>query len=141
VSWNDFCTTFREHYISAGIMHCNLREFLQLQEGTDSLYKYIKKFNYLAQYGNHHVDTDDKKAELFRKGLSLLLQDRLVRCHDMSFNALVSATVEQEQTYRALFAKEEEKRKGVVLRPLEDTMGKYTGNTRGPRVSGCFSIR
>jgi hypothetical protein len=53
----------------------------------------------------------------------------------------VSATVEQEQTYRALFAKEEEKRKGVVLRPLEDTMGKYTGNTHGPRVSGCFSIR
>jgi hypothetical protein len=42
-----------------------LREFLDLQQGTDSVYEYIKKFNYLAQYGTHHVDTDEKKAELF----------------------------------------------------------------------------
>jgi hypothetical protein len=37
------------------------------------VYKYIRKFNYLAQYGTHHIDTNEKKAELFRRGLSLLL--------------------------------------------------------------------
>jgi hypothetical protein len=73
VSWNEFCRAFLERHISAGIMHYNLREFLNLQQGADSVYEYFKKFNYLAQYGTHHVDTDDKKAELFRKGLSLLL--------------------------------------------------------------------
>jgi hypothetical protein len=25
------------------------------------MYEYNKKFNYLAQYGAHHVDTDEKK--------------------------------------------------------------------------------
>jgi hypothetical protein len=54
-------------------MHHNLREFLDLQEGTDDVYEYIRKFNYLAQYGTHHVDTVEKKAELFRRGLSLPL--------------------------------------------------------------------
>jgi hypothetical protein len=73
VSWNEFYTAFSEHHISAGIKHCKLRQFLDLQQGIDSVYEYIKKFNYLAQYSTHHVDTDEKKAELFRKGLSLPL--------------------------------------------------------------------
>jgi hypothetical protein len=75
-------------------MHRNLREFLDIQQGTDNVYEYIRKFNYLAQYDMHHVDTDEKKANLFRKGLSLPLQDRLVQFRDMSFNTLVSATIE-----------------------------------------------
>jgi hypothetical protein len=73
VSWKEFCTTFCERHISTRIMHRNLREFQDLQQGTHSVYEYIKNFNYLAQYGTHHVDTDDKKAKLFRKGLSLPL--------------------------------------------------------------------
>jgi hypothetical protein len=68
-----FYTAFRERHISVGIMRRKLWEFLDLQQGTDSVYEYIKKCNYLAQYGTHHVDTDDKKAELFRRGLSLPL--------------------------------------------------------------------
>jgi hypothetical protein len=107
-------------------MRCNLREFLDLQQGTNSVYEYIKKFNYLAEYGTHHVDTNDKKAEMFRRGLSLPFQYRLVWFRDMSFNSLVSAAIEQEGTYRALFVEEEEKRKMVVSRPSEDsTRGAY----------------
>jgi hypothetical protein len=94
---------------------------LDLQEGTDNVYKYIKKFNYLAQYDTHHVDTDEKKAELFRRGLSLPLQDRLVRFRDMSFNALASATIAQYGTYRVLLAKEEDKRKRVMSGPSGDS--------------------
>jgi hypothetical protein len=104
VSWNKFCTAFHRHHLPAGIMHRNLREFLDLQQGTNNVYEYIRKFNYLAQYSTHHIDTDDKKAELFRKGLSLPLQDRLVQFHDLSFNTLVSVMIEEEGTYRALLA-------------------------------------
>jgi hypothetical protein len=88
---------------------------------TDSVYEYIEKFNYLAQYGTHHVDIDDNKAELFRKGLSLPLQDRLVWCRDLLFNAIVSDAIEQDGTYRALLIEEEEKRKMVVSGPSEDS--------------------
>jgi hypothetical protein len=87
------------------------------------VYEYIEKFNYLAQYGTHHVDTIEKKAELFRKGLTLPLQGRLVRLRGVSFNALVSATIEQEGTYIALLAEEEKMRKRASSRPLEDSTG------------------
>jgi hypothetical protein len=79
VSWDELCKAFREHHLPAGTMHHNLREFLDLHQGTDNVYEYIRKFNYLAQYGTHHVDTNEKKAELVRRGLSLPLQDRLVQ--------------------------------------------------------------
>jgi hypothetical protein len=57
----------------------NQREFLDLRQGTDNVYEYIERFNYLAQYCTYHVDTDEKKAELFKRGLSFPLQDHLVR--------------------------------------------------------------
>jgi hypothetical protein len=85
------------------------------------VYEYIRKFNYLAQYGAHHVDTDEKKAELFRRGLSLPIQDCLVWFCDMSFNALVSVTIAQDGTYRVLLVEEEEKRKRVMSGPSEDS--------------------
>jgi hypothetical protein len=53
----------------------------------------------VAQYGTHLVDTDEKKTELFRKGLRLPLQDCLVLFCDVSFNALVSDAIDQEGTY------------------------------------------
>jgi hypothetical protein len=123
VPWNVFCTAFCEHHISAGIMHHRLQEFLDLQQGSGSVYEYIKKFNYLTRYSTHHVDTDDKKIELFRKGLSLPLRGRLVRFHEMMFNALVSAVVEQEGTYIALLAEEEKKRKRVLIGLLNIELG------------------
>jgi hypothetical protein len=67
-----------------------------LQQEPNSIYEYNKKFNYLAQYGAHHVDTDEKKVELFRKELSAQLQERLVLFHDLAFSALVSAAIDQE---------------------------------------------
>jgi hypothetical protein len=121
VLWYEFCTAFCERHISAGIMCRNLQEFLDLQQGSNSVYEYIEKFNYLAQYGTHHVSTDDKKAELFRKGLILPFRDRLVLFRDVSFNALVSATIEHEGTYRALLAEEKKMRKRVMSGPSEDS--------------------
>jgi hypothetical protein len=123
VSWNEFYTAFCGCHNLAGVMRRKLQEFLDLCQGTDSVYEYIKKFNNLAQYGTHHVDTDDKKAEVFRNGLSLPLQDRLVWSCDMSFNALVSVVIEQEGTYRAVLAEGEKKRKRVLPGPSEDGTG------------------
>jgi hypothetical protein len=48
-----------------------LQEFLHLQQETDNVNEYIRKFNYLQQYGGYHVHTDEKKLELFRKGLCM----------------------------------------------------------------------
>jgi hypothetical protein len=71
-------TLFRAFIINIEIYTNRLTPYLS--EDRDSSY---------YQYGTHHVDTDEKKAELFGRGLSLLLQDRLVQFQDMSLTKRV----------------------------------------------------
>jgi hypothetical protein len=120
VLWDEFYKAFRGHHLPAGTMHRNLREFLDLQQGTDDVYEYIRKFNYLAQYGTHHVDIDEK-AKLFRKKTEPSSSGPLVQFHDMSFNALVSVVIVQDSTYQPLLAEEEEKRKRDLSEPTDDS--------------------
>jgi hypothetical protein len=42
------------------------------------MYEYTQEFNNLAQYCGHHIDTNAKKVELFRKGLTIQLQLHLI---------------------------------------------------------------
>jgi hypothetical protein len=60
------------------------------------------------------MDTDAKKAEFFRKGLTIQLQDRLILSQNLSYNELASAAIDQEGTMKAYEAAEEKKRKRVV---------------------------
>jgi hypothetical protein len=68
----------------------------------------------LAQYGCHHIDTDETKAELFRKGLTIQLQDRLIPSQNLSYNELASVAIDQEGTMRACEVVEEKKRKRIM---------------------------
>jgi hypothetical protein len=115
VPWGEFRTAFRGHHLSVGTIHHKLAEFLDLRQGNRSVYEYIQEFNNLAQYKIHHVDTDVKKAELFRKVLTIQLQDCLILSQNLSNNELASAPIDQEGTMKACEAIEEKKRKRVVL--------------------------
>jgi hypothetical protein len=117
VPWGEFCTAFRGHHLSAGTMHRKLAEFLDLRQRNRSVYEYIQEFNNLAQYRIHHVDTDVKKVELFHKGLTIQLQDRLILSQNLSYNELASAAIDQEGTMKACEVAEEKKRKRAVSGP------------------------
>jgi hypothetical protein len=79
------------------------------------MYDYTKEFNKLAQYGGHHMDSDAKKVELYRKGLNIQLQDRLVQNLNLSYNDLASIATDQEGTMRACEVAKEKKRKRTVV--------------------------
>jgi hypothetical protein len=97
-------------------MRCKQQDFLQLQQGSHNVFVYSKIFNYLVQYSVLHVDTNGKKAELFRKGLSAQLQDRVDLFHELTYNALASAAINQEGTIGA-YSDVEKKRKRVMSGP------------------------
>jgi hypothetical protein len=88
------------------------------------VYNYTQEFNSLAQYGGHHMDSDPKKAELYRKELNIQLQDRLVHNLNLSYNDLASTTIDQEGTLRSCEAVEEKKRKRTTSGP---TRGSSSG--------------
>jgi hypothetical protein len=78
------------------------------------VFDYTRKFNTLAQYGSYHVDTDEKKANLFHEGLTIKLQDRLVQSTNLSYNELASAVIDQERTMNTVAEVEEKKRKRMM---------------------------
>jgi hypothetical protein len=57
---------------------------------------YTRQFSTLAQYVSYHTDTDEKKANLYRAGLTIHLQEHLVQFASLSYNELVSAAIDQE---------------------------------------------
>jgi hypothetical protein len=63
---------------------------LALNQGSDTVYEYAKKFNALCQYGGHHVDSDAKKIECFRDGLHGDLYERLHLYEPNSYQDLVN---------------------------------------------------
>jgi hypothetical protein len=71
----------------------------------------------MAQYGGHHVDSDAKKVELYRNGLNIQLQNRLIQNLNLSYNDLASTTIDQEGTMKACEAAEEMKRKRTMPGP------------------------
>jgi hypothetical protein len=75
------------------------------------VYDYTRQFNTLAQYGIYHVDTDEKKANLYHEGLTIYLQDRLVQFSNLYYNDLASATIDQERLMKAIAEANEKKRK------------------------------
>jgi hypothetical protein len=98
-----------------GLLHSKLKEFLDLEQGNYIVYNYAQQFDTPTQYGSYHVDTDDKKANLFRNGLTIHLHDYLIQSPNLSYNDLMSATIDQERTMKACVEAEEKKRKRIML--------------------------
>jgi hypothetical protein len=96
VPWDEFRTAFRVQHLSTRLLRSKLKEFLDLEQGNKSVLDYTRKFNTLAQYGSYHVDTDEKKANLYCVGLTIHLQERLAQLSSLSYNELASAAIDQE---------------------------------------------
>jgi hypothetical protein len=74
----------------------------------------MRQFNTLAQYGTYHVDTDEKKANLYRAGLTIHLHECLVHLSILSYNELASAAIDQERMMKAVTEADEKKRERMM---------------------------
>jgi hypothetical protein len=114
VPWDDFCTAFHAHHLSAGLLCSKLKEFLDLEQGNHSVLDNTRQFNTLAQYGSYHVDTGEKKANLYRAWLTIHLQEHMVHLSSLSYNELASAAIDQERMMKAIAEADEKKRKKMM---------------------------
>jgi hypothetical protein len=53
------------------LLRTKLKDFLDLEQGNHTVFHYTRQFNTLAQYGSYHIDTKEKKAILYRNGLTI----------------------------------------------------------------------
>jgi hypothetical protein len=57
---------------------------------------------------------DEKKANLYRAGLTIHLQDCRVHLSSLSYNKLASAAIDQERMMKAIAEANEKKRKRMM---------------------------
>jgi len=112
LSWDEFVVAFKAHHIPTSLMRRKMAEFLALKQGNNTVLQYAQTFNQLAQYGGFHVDTDEKKQDCFRRGLSRKLQDKLALTTCNNFTELVNKAITQEDA--TLAHKADKKRKAPV---------------------------
>jgi hypothetical protein len=77
------------------------RHYLALTQGNWTVLQYAQAFNGLCQYAGYHADTDEKKRDRFRRGLSTKLCDRLNTVRANSYNELVNMAISQEDCITA----------------------------------------
>jgi hypothetical protein len=105
---------FHAHHLSVGLLHSKLKEFLDLLQGNHCVFDYMRQFNTLAQYGTYHIDTDEKKANLYHVGLTIHLQEHLVHLFSLSYNEVASAAIDQERMMKAVAEADEKKTKRMM---------------------------
>jgi hypothetical protein len=93
----------------------SLIEFLAFTQGNRTVLQYAQAFNDLCQYAGYHADTDEKKRDRFRRGLSTKLRDRLNTVRANNYNELVNMAISQEDCIIARQA--EKKRKTPIAGP------------------------
>jgi hypothetical protein len=77
-------------------MRIKVGEFMKLTQGTRALTEYLHAFNNLSKYAPDYVNTDEKKIESFKGGLSTKLMKTMGNSTRMTFNDFVSDALTQE---------------------------------------------
>jgi hypothetical protein len=61
ITWNEFKTRFRNHYVPRGTMKLKKKEFTDLKQGGMTANEYLNSFIQLSRYATEDINTDKKK--------------------------------------------------------------------------------
>jgi hypothetical protein len=103
-------------------MEQKLNEFLVLTQGNRTVLQYAQAFNHLCQYAGYHADSDTKKQDHFRRGLSTKLNERLSLIKVNTFSELVNMALTQEDCITAHRAK---KKRRIFTGPAGVQFSRY----------------
>jgi len=78
-------------------MKCKADEFYALQQGSLFVEEYTYQFMELARYAPEEVDKDEKKQDMFKKGLSPELRTLLTPQIYPNFNTLMNMAILTER--------------------------------------------
>ena len=96
VTWDQFSTAMRNHYIPSGLMEMKVTEFMRLSQGTRSMSEYLHSFNNLSHYAPDFINTESKKIVNFKRGMSATMLSKMGNSHRTTFSDFVSDCLNQE---------------------------------------------
>ena len=69
---------------------------MRLTQGTKTLTEYMHTFNNLSRYALGFIDTEEKKIESFKRGLSTKLMKTMANSRCTMYNEFISDALTQE---------------------------------------------
>lgn len=96
ITWLEFQTAFRAHYIPQGIMDQKKREFRNLVQGNKTVDVYQREFLDLSRYAEEDIATDARRQEKFREGLNPDIKLALLVQDFADFTTLVNKAIQVE---------------------------------------------
>ncbi|XP_042493570.1 uncharacterized protein LOC122073109 [Macadamia integrifolia] len=78
LTWARFIGAFLDQYFPIDLRQKKECELLQLKQGSNPLFEYVQKFQELSIFALHVVDTDERKAIQFERGLSPHIQASII---------------------------------------------------------------
>jgi hypothetical protein len=97
ISWEEFVKEFRWYHIPSATMKCKADEFRALQQGSMTVEEYTHRFIELSRYAPEEVNDDDKKQDMFKKGLNPELRTLLTPQIYPDFNTLMNKAILTER--------------------------------------------
>ncbi|KZV29674.1 hypothetical protein F511_08385, partial [Dorcoceras hygrometricum] len=70
ITWDSFCTAFRQEYVPESYVNAREHEFDNLVQGTMSMGEYARRFSSLLTYVPHVSGREMEKRNLFLEGLN-----------------------------------------------------------------------
>ena len=67
ITWQEFKENFRSYHVPLGVVELKQEEFLNLKQGSMSVYEYRNRFTQLSRYAPKEVDSDAKKQKTLSK--------------------------------------------------------------------------
>ena len=113
VTWDRFKELFFENYFPESMNNKMEIKFLELKQGNMSVAEYAAKFNKLARFATHQVDTEARKARRFEQGLKLWVYSRVAVLQLDNFTSLLEKAIIAEGGSEALVKFKQDKKKGT----------------------------
>ena len=102
VTWEQFKKVFFENYFPTSMQGRMEIKFLELKQGDMTVPQYAAKFNELARFAPHQVDTEERKARRFEQGLKPWLYSRISIFQSASYGTILEKAIIAEGGGEAL---------------------------------------
>ncbi|CAL8993984.1 unnamed protein product [Prunus brigantina] len=130
ITWQVFRAAFDGQYYPLAYQNLKMEEFLQLEQGVMTVLEYEKKFHELSKYCIPLVEDENKKCQLFTRGLKPSIRDIVISQRLTNFGDLVmsASLIESSQ---------------MMVRAREPRRGQFDmgGFSQGPSKRGNYSSR
>jgi hypothetical protein len=93
ISWNEFKTHFRTHYVPRSTLKLKKKEFSDLNQRSMMVNEYLNWFIQLPRYAIYDMNTDLKKKDMFLKGLNDKIQFQLLNIDYLDFQQMVDKAI------------------------------------------------